>query len=234
MVAELSERAAAVHSGVVDPSVDNMLKITSDGRKLGLDQRLMNPLTPDDPDSKLNACVDNVLRIWNETKEDNLTQLIFCDMSTPKGDGSFNVYDDIRKKLVDAGVPESEVEFIHNADTEAKKAALFSKVRSGDVRILLGSTAKMGAGTNVQDRLVVVHHLDVGWKPSDMTQRNGRIIRQGNMNKEVKVFNYVTEGTFDSYLFQTLENKQRFISQIMTSKSPVRSCEDVDLSLIHI
>ena len=228
MVKSLSERAAEVHSGAVDPSVDNMLKITSDGRKIGLDQRLMNPLTPDDPDSKLNACVDNVLRIWNETKEDNLTQLIFCDMSTPKGDGSFNVYDDIRTKLLAAGVPESEVEFIHNADTEGKKADLFSKVRSGKVRVLLGSTAKMGAGTNVQDRLVAVHHLDVGWKPSDMTQRNGRIIRQGNMNKEVKVFNYVTEGTFDSYLFQTLENKQRFISQIMTSKSPVRSCEDVD------
>jgi len=228
MVKSLSERAAEVHSGAVDPSVDNMLKITSDGRKIGLDQRLMNPLTPDDPDSKLNACVDNVLRIWNETKEDNLTQLIFCDMSTPKGDGSFNVYDDIRTKLLAAGVPESEVEFIHNADTEGKKADLFSKVRSGKVRVLLGSTAKMGAGTNVQTLLVAVHHLDVGWKPSDMTQRNGRIIRQGNMNKEVKVFNYVTEGTFDSYLFQTLENKQRFISQIMTSKSPVRSCEDVD------
>ena len=201
MVKSLSERAAEVHSGAVDPSVDNMLKITSDGRKTGLDQRLMNPLTPDDPDSKLNACVDNVLRIWNETKEDNLTQLIFCDMSTPKGDGSFNVYDDIRTKLLAAGVPESEVAFIHSADTEAKKAALFSKVRSGDVRILLGSTAKMGAGTNVQDRLVAVHHLDVGWKPSDMTQRNGRIIRQGNRNKEVKVFNYVTEGTFDAYLW---------------------------------
>ena len=157
-----------------------------------------------------------------------LTQLLFCDLSTPKNDGNFNVYDDIRKKLIAAGVPENEIEFIHNADTEAKKAALFSKVRSGDVRVLLGSTAKMGAGTNVQSRLVAVHHLDVGWKPSDMTQRNGRIIRQGNMNKEVKVFNYVTEGTFDSYLFQTLENKQRFISQIMTSKSPVRSCEDVD------
>ena len=228
MVKSLSERAAEVHSGAVDPSVDNMLKITSDGRKIGLDQRLMNPLTPDDPDSKLNACVDNVLRIWNETKEDNLTQLIFCDMSTPKGDGSFNVYDDIRTKLLAAGVPESEVEFIHNADTEGKKADLFSKVRSGKVRVLLGSTAKMGAGTNVQTLLVAVHHLDVGWRPSDMTQRNGRIIRQGNMNKEVKVFNYVTEGTFDSYLFQTLENKQRFISQIMTTKSPVRSCEDVD------
>ena len=228
MVKSLSERAAEVHSGAVDPSVDNMLKITSDGRKTGLDQRLMNPLTPDDPDSKLNACVDNVLRIWNETKEDNLTQLIFCDMSTPKGDGSFNVYDDILTKLLAAGVPESEVEFIHNADTEGKKADLFSKVRSGKVRVLLGSTAKMGAGTNVQTLLVAVHHLDVGWRPSDMTQRNGRIIRQGNKNKQVYVYNYVTEGTFDAYLWQTLENKQKFISQIMTSKSPMRSCDDVD------
>ena len=228
MVKSLSERAAEVHSGAVDPSVDNMLKITSDGRKIGLDQRLMNPLTPDDLDSKLNACVDNVLRIWNETKEDNLTQLIFCDMSTPKGDGSFNVYDDIRTKLLAAGVPESEVEFIHNADTEGKKADLFSKVRSGKVRVLLGSTAKMGAGTNVQTLLVAVHHLDVGWRPSDMTQRNGRIIRQGNKNKQVYVYNYVTEGTFDAYLWQTLENKQKFISQIMTSKSPMRSCDDVD------
>ena len=228
MVQELSKRAAEIHSGTVDASVDNMLCVTNDGRKIGLDVRLMNPMLPDDPNSKLNVCVRNVLKIWEEGKEQKLTQLLFCDLSTPKNDGNFNVYDDIRKKLVAAGVPENEIEFIHNADTEAKKAALFSKVRSGDVRVLLGSTAKMGAGTNVQSRLVAVHHLDVGWKPSDMTQRNGRIIRQGNMNKEVKVFNYVTEGTFDSYLFQTLENKQRFISQIMTSKSPVRSCEDVD------
>ena len=228
MVQELSKRAAEIHSGAVDASVDNMLCVTNDGRKIGLDVRLMNPMLPDDPNSKLNVCVQNVLKIWKEGKDQKLTQLLFCDLSTPKNDGNFNVYDDIRKKLIAAGVPESEIEFIHNADTEAKKAALFSKVRSGDVRVLLGSTAKMGAGTNVQSRLVAVHHLDVGWKPSDMTQRNGRIIRQGNMNKEVKVFNYVTEGTFDSYLFQTLENKQRFISQIMTSKSPVRSCEDVD------
>ena len=228
MVQELSRRAAKIHSGTVDASEDNMLCVTNDGRKIGLDVRLMNPILPDDPNSKLNTCVRNVLQIWADGKEQKLTQLLFCDLSTPKNDGNFNVYDDIRKKLVAAGVPESEVEFIHNADTEAKKAALFSKVRSGDVRILLGSTAKMGAGTNVQQRLAAVHHLDVGWKPSDMTQRNGRIIRQGNMNKEVKVFNYVTEGTFDSYLFQTLENKQRFISQIMTSKSPVRSCDDVD------
>ena len=228
MVQELSRRAAEIHSGNVDASVDNMLCVTNDGRKIGLDVRLMNPMLPDDPNSKLNVCVRNVLKIWEEGKDQKLTQLLFCDLSTPKNDGNFNVYDDIRKKLIAAGVPESEIEFIHNADTEAKKATLFSKVRSGDVRVLLGSTAKMGAGTNVQQRLVAVHHLDVGWKPSDMTQRNGRIIRQGNMNKEVKVFNYVTEGTFDSYLFQTLENKQRFISQIMTSKSPVRSCDDVD------
>ena len=228
MVQELSKRAAEIHSGAVDASVDNMLCVTNDGRKIGLDVRLMNSMLPDDPNSKLNVCVQNVLKIWEEGKNQKLTQLLFCDLSTPKNDGNFNVYDDIRKKLIAAGVPENEIEFIHNADTEAKKAALFSKVRSGDVRVLLGSTAKMGAGTNVQSRLVAVHHLDVGWKPSDMTQRNGRIIRQGNMNKEVKVFNYVTEGTFDSYLFQTLENKQRFISQIMTSKSPVRSCEDVD------
>ena len=228
MVQSLSERAGKINAGMVDPSEDNMLCVTNDGRKIGLDQRLMNPLLPDDPNSKLNACVSNVLRIWEEGKEDRLTQLLFCDLSTPKGDGQFNVYDDVKKKLLAAGVPESEVVFIHTADTEAKKKELFSKVRTGQVRILLGSTAKMGAGTNVQDRLVAVHHLDVGWKPSDMTQRNGRIIRQGNRNKTVQIYNYVTEGTFDAYLFQTLENKQRFIGQIMTSKSPVRSCEDVD------
>ena len=228
MVQSLSERAGKINAGMVDASEDNMLCVTNDGRKIGLDQRLMNPLLPDDPNSKLNACVRNVLRIWEEGKSDKLTQLLFCDLSTPKGDGQFNVYDDVKKKLLAAGVPESEVAFIHTADTEAKKKELFSKVRTGQVRILLGSTAKMGAGTNVQDRLVAVHHLDVGWKPSDMTQRNGRIIRQGNRNKTVQIYNYVTEGTFDAYLFQTLENKQRFIGQIMTSKSPVRSCEDVD------
>ena len=228
MVAELSERAAAVHSGMVDPSVDNMLKITTDGRKIGLDQRLMNPLLPDDPNSKLNACVENIFRIWQEGQPDRLTQLVFCDFSTPKNDGTFNVYDDIRTKLLASGVPSEEVAFIHNADTEAKKKDLFAKVRTGQVRVLLGSTQKMGAGTNVQDKLVAVHHLDVGWRPSDMTQRNGRIIRQGNQNKEVQVYQYVTEGTFDAYLYQTLENKQKFISQIMTSKSPVRSCDDVD------
>ena len=228
MVAELSERAAAVHSGMVDPSDDNMLKITTDGRKIGLDQRLMNPLLPDDPNSKLNGCVENILRIWQEGRSEQLTQLVFCDFSTPKNDGTFNVYDDIRTKLLAAGVPSEEVAFIHNADTEAKKKDLFSKVRTGQIRVLLGSTQKMGAGTNVQDKLVAVHHLDVGWRPSDMTQRNGRIIRQGNQNKEVQVYQYVTEGTFDAYLYQTLENKQKFISQIMTSKSPVRSCDDVD------
>lgn len=228
MVAELSERAAAVHSGMVDPTEDNMLKITSDGRKLGLDQRLMNPLLPDDPNSKLNACVRNVLRIWEEGKEDRLTQLLFCDLSTPKNDGNFNVYDDIKTKLIAGGVPENEIAFIHDADSEAKKKELFAKVRTGQVRVLLGSTQKMGAGTNCQDRLIALHHLDVGWRPSDMTQRNGRIIRQGNRNKEVQIYQYVTEGTFDAYLYQTLENKQKFISQIMTSKSPVRSCDDVD------
>ena len=228
MVASLSERAADVHAGIIDPSVDNMLKITSDGRKLGLDQRLMNPLLPDDPNSKLNACVGNVLRIWQEGQADKLTQLLFCDLSTPKNDGTFNVYDDIKTKLIANGVPAEEVAFIHDADTEAKKKELFARVRTGQVRVLLGSTQKMGAGTNVQDKLVAVHHLDVGWRPSDMTQRNGRIIRQGNQNKEVQVYQYVTEGTFDAYLYQTLENKQKFISQIMTSKSPVRSCDDVD------
>ena len=228
MVAALSERAAAVHSGQVDPSQDNMLKITSDGRKIGLDQRLMNPLLPDDPNSKLNACVGNVFRIWEEGKESRLTQLLFCDMSTPKDDGTFNVYDDIKAKLIARGVPAEEIAFIHDADNEVKKKELFAKVRTGQVRVLLGSTQKMGAGTNCQDLLVAVHHLDVGWRPSDMTQRNGRIIRQGNRNKEVQIYQYVTEGTFDAYLYQTLENKQKFISQIMTSKSPVRACDDVD------
>lgn len=228
MVAALSERAALVHSGSVDPTVDNMLKITSDGRKIGLDQRLMNPLLPDDPNSKVNTCVRNILQIWEDGRENRLTQLVFCDNSTPKSDGTFNVYDDVKNKLITAGVPKEEVAFIHDADTEIKKKELFSKVRSGQVRILLGSTQKMGAGTNVQERLIAVHHLDVGWRPADMTQRNGRIVRQGNTNPVVSIYNYVTEGTFDAYLWQTLENKQKFISQIMTSKSPVRSCEDVD------
>ena len=228
MVQSLSQRAAAVHAGIVDSSVDNMLCITNDGRKIGLDQRLMNPMLPDDPNSKLNACVRKVLDIYEARQADKLTQLIFCDLSTPKNDGNFNVYEDIKGKLLASGVLESEIAFIHDADTDAKKTALFSKVRSGDVRILLGSTQKMGAGTNVQDRLIAVHHLDVGWKPADLTQRNGRIIRQGNRNPAVQIYNYVTNGTFDAYLFQTLENKQKFISQIMTSKSPIRACEDVD------
>lgn len=227
MVANLSERAALVHNGAVDPTQDNMLKITSDGRKIGLDQRLMNPLLPDDPGSKVNVCVQNVISVWEEGKEGRLTQLIFCDNSTPKA-GIFNVYDDVKTKLLEAGIPKEKVAFIHDADTEIKKKELFSKVRNGQVRILLGSTQKMGAGTNVQDKLIAVHHLDVGWRPADMTQRNGRIIRQGNSNPVVQIYNYVTEGTFDAYLWQTLENKQKFISQIMTSKSPVRSCEDVD------
>lgn len=228
MVQSLSERAAKVHSGRVDPSVDNMLKITSDGRKIGLDQRLMNPILPDDPDSKVNACVDKVFSIWEDGKEAKLTQLLFCDMSTPTSDGSFNVYDDIKSKLIVRGVPAEEIAFIHDADTEAKKKELFGKVCTGQVRVLLGSTQKMGASTNVQDRLIAVHHLDVGWRLADMTQRNGRIIRQGNLNPKVQVYQYVTEGTFDAYLWQTLKNKQKFISQIMTSKSPVRSCDDVD------
>lgn len=205
-----------------------ILPDTSDGRKIGLDQRLMNPLLPDDPTSKLNACVGNVFRIWEEGKEKRLTQLLFCDMSTPKDDGTFNVYGDIKAKLIARGVPAEEIAFIHDADNEVKKKELFAKVRTGQVRVLLGSTQKMGAGTNCQDLLVAVHHLDVGWRPSDMTQRNGRIIRQGNRNKEVQIYQYVTEGTFDAYLYQTLENKQKFISQIMTSKSPVRACDDVD------
>lgn len=228
MVSSLSERAVLVHNNAVDPSEDNMLKITSDGRKIGLDQRLMNDALPDDPNSKLNVCVNKIFDIWKKYQNDMLTQLVFCDMSTPKKDGTFNVYDDIKNKLIARGVSEKEIAFIHNADSEAKKKELFSKVRSGQVRVLIGSTQKMGAGTNVQDKLIAVHHLDVGWRPSDMTQRNGRIIRQGNQNEKVYVYQYVTEGTFDAYLYQTLENKQKFISQIMTSKSPVRSCDDVD------
>ena len=205
-----------------------ILPDTSDGRKIGLDQRLMNSLLPDDPNSKVNTCVQNILQIWKDGEANYLTQLVFCDNSTPKSDGTFNVYDDVKNKLIEAGIPEEEVAFIHDADTEIKKKELFSKVRGGQVRVLIGSTQKMGAGTNVQTKLIAVHHLDVGWRPADMIQRNGRIIRQGNTNPVVQIYNYVTEGTFDAYLWQTLENKQKFISQIMTSKSPVRSCEDVD------
>ena len=228
MVTSLADRAEAVRNRLVEPHQDNMLKITNDGRKLALDQRLINDMLPDEEHSKAKTCVDKAFEIWEETKEQKSAQLIFCDLSTPKGDGTFNVYEDIKSKLIEKGVPEEEIAFIHDADTEAKKKDLFAKVRTGQVRVLLGSTQKMGAGTNVQDRLVAVHHLDVGWRPADMTQRNGRIIRQGNRNKEVQVYQYVTEGTFDAYLYQTLENKQKFISQIMTSKSPVRSCDDVD------
>lgn len=226
LVKELSERATKVHARQVDPSVDNMLAITNDGRKLGLDQRAINPLLPDEPGTKVNRCVDNVFKIWEDGADKKLTQLIFCDLSTP-GKG-FSVYEDIKKKLVARGVPESEIAFIHDANTEEKKKALFAKVRSGQVRVLMGSTAKMGAGTNVQDRLIALHDLDAPWRPGDLEQRKGRIERQGNMNETVHVYRYVTENSFDSYLWQTLENKQKFISQIMTSKSPVRSCEDVD------
>ena len=228
MVQELSERAAAVHSGKVDASVDNMLKVTSDGRKLGLDQRIINPLLPDEPQSKVNLCVENIAQIWRDGSADKLTQLVFCDISTPKENGSFNIYDDIRRKLITKGIPESEIAFIHEANTEVKKKELFAKVRTGQVRVLMGSTSKMGAGTNVQDRLIALHDVDCPWRPGDLEQRKGRIVRQGNQNVQVHIFRYVTEGTFDSFLWQTVENKQRFISQIMTSKSPVRSCEDVD------
>jgi len=228
MVQELSERAAEVHTGRIDPSRDNMLKITSDGRKLGLDQRIINPMLPDDPDSKVNLCVRNIAQIWRDGQEDKLTQLVFCDISTPKDDGSFSIYGDIRAKLVAQGIPMEQVAFIHDANTEAKKKELFAKVRSGQVRVLMGSTAKMGAGTNIQDRLVALHDLDCPWRPGDLEQRSGRIIRQGNRNEKVHIFRYATECTFDSYIWQTVENKQKFISQIMTSKSPVRSCEDID------
>ena len=232
IVQSLAERAETVRNGNVDPSVDNMLKITNDGRKLALDQRLINPLLPDDENSKASKCVEKAFEIYQEEADNKGAQIIFCDLSTPKNDGTFNVYDDIKQKLMAKGVPEAEIAFIHDANTENKKADLFAKVRSGQVRFLLGSTQKMGAGTNVQDRLIALHHLDVPWRPSDIEQQEGRIIRQGNMykdlNKPVKIFRYVTEGTFDSYSWQVIENKQKFIGQIMTSKSPVRSCEDVD------
>ena len=262
MVQDLSERASKVHAGI-DPHIDNMLKITSDGRKLGLDQRLINPMLPDNPDSKVNMCVNNILRIWREGQAGKLTQLVFCDISTPKSkaaaqrdrsamavgdkiaggadlhalvdslndvklDAPFSVYEDIRDKLIAGGIPAQEIAFIHDANTDAHKKELFSKVRRGQVRVLMGSTFKMGAGMNVQDRLIALHDLDCPWRPGDLEQRKGRIVRQGNRNQEVHIYRYVTEGTFDPYLWQTVENKQKFISQIMTSKSPVRSCEDVD------
>ena len=228
IVESLGERAEVVRNGGVDASVDNMLKITNDGRKLALDQRLVNELLPDNPESKISVCAEKSYEIWKDTAAQKSAQLIFCDLSTPKGDGSFNVYDDLKQKLMTKGIPDKEIAFIHDANTEAKKTDLFGKVKSGQVRFLIGSTAKMGAGTNVQDRLIALHHLDIGWKPSDLEQREGRIIRQGNHNKKVKIFRYVTESTFDSYMWQLIENKQKFISQIMTSKAPVRSCEDVD------
>ena len=261
MVQELSERAARVHAGIVDASTDNMLKITSDGRKLGLDQRVINPDLPDEAGSKVNLCVDNIYSVWKDGQADKLTQLVFCDLSTPKaavpasraakaaggnldspelhaleaaiGQGTaeepaFTIYDDIREKLVARGIPREQIAFIHEANTEVRKKELFAKVRAGQVRVLMGSTFKMGAGMNVQDRLVALHDLDCPWRPGDLEQRSGRIIRQGNRNKEVHIYRYVTESTFDAYLWQTVENKQKFISQIMTSKSPVRSCEDVD------
>ena len=239
LVQALSKRASAVHNRMVDPSEDNMLKITSDGRKLGLDQRIINPLLPDEPGTKVNQCVENVLRIWEEGKADRLTQLIFCDISTPQerkekeGESKqFTVYDDIRQKLVGRGVPQNEIAYIHEAKTDAQKKELFSKVRTGKVRVLIGSTARMGAGTNVQDRLIALHDLDCPWRPGDLEQRKGRIARQGNRNEKVHIFRYVTEGTFDAYLWQTIENKQKFISQVMTSKTPVRSCEDVDATAL--
>ena len=245
MVSSLAGRAEAVRNRLVESYQDNMLKITSDGRKLALDQRLINDMLPDNENSKAAACVSRAFEIWEQTKEQKSTQLIFCDLSTPANktagktkveiDGEMaeadifdNVYADIKRKLVAKGVPEEEIAFIHDANTETKKAELFGKVRSGRVRFLLGSTQKMGAGTNVQDRLIALHHLDVPWRPSDIEQQEGRILRQGNLNPEVKIFRYVTESTFDSYSWQLIENKQKFISQIMTSKSPVRSCEDVD------
>jgi N12 class adenine-specific DNA methylase len=228
MVSAFSERAESVRGGLVNPTEDNMLKITNDGRKCALDQRLLNELLPDAEKSKVNTCVENAFQVWDEGKTDRTTQLIFCDLSTPKGDGTFNVYDDVRNKLVARGIPKEEIAFIHEYNTEAKKAELFAKVRAGQVRILMGSTPKLGAGTNVQDRLIALHHLDCPWKPSDLEQQEGRILRQGNQNDKVKIFRYVTENTFDAYMWQILENKQKFISQIMTSKSPVRACEDVD------
>ena len=228
MVEELGNRAERVRNNEVNPREDNMLKITNDGRKLALDQRLSNPLLPDDPGSKVNACVEEIYRHWEDGKEKKLTQLVFCDLSTPKTDGTFSVYNDIRDKLLAKGIPPEEIAFIHDANTDVRKKELFSKVRRGAVRILMGSTFKMGAGTNVQDRIIASHDLDCPWRPRDLEQRAGRTIRQGNQNPKVEIIRYVTEGTFDAYLYQTIENKQKYISQIMTSKSPARSVEDID------
>ena len=228
MIEGLAERAEKIRSGSIDPSVDNMLKVTNDGRKLALDMRLINPLAGDDENGKVATCADNIHRIWKDNMETKSTQLVFCDLSTPKNDGNFNVYDDIKNKLIEKGIPEEEIAYIHNANTEVKKKELFSKVRTGQVRILMGSTQKMGAGTNVQDLLIGLHDLECPWRPSDLAQRLGRIVRQGNENDEVEIYRYVTEGTFDAYLYQLVENKQKFISQIMTGKTPVRAMEDVD------
>ena len=228
MVESLGERAERIRGGGVSASVDNMLKVTNDGRKLALDQRMIDPLLPDEDGSKVNACVGEVYRIWSETADQKSAQLLFCDLSTPRSDGSFNVYDDIRKKLIARGIPAEEIKFIHEADTEAKKQELFKKVRRGEVRVLIGSTAKMGAGTNVQNKLIASHDLDCPWRPSDLEQRAGRTIRQGNENPVVGLYRYVTEETFDAYLYQLVEGKQKFASQIMTSKSPVRSADDID------
>ena len=228
MVLGLADRAEIIRDRGVSPHEDNMLKVTNDGRKLALDQRLMNELLPDEPEGKVSVCARNVYRIWEETKEKSLTQLVFCDLSTPKNDGTFNVYDDLRTKLIEKGIPKDEIAFIHDANSEVQKKEMFAKVRSGSIRVLLGSTAKMGSGTNVQKKLIAIHDLDCPWRPSDLEQRLGRLVRQGNSNKEVEVYRYVTEGTFDAYLYQLIENKQRFIAQIMTSKTPVRSAEDVD------
>ena len=228
MVADLGKRAEAIRKREVDSKTDNMLKITNEGRKLALDQRLLNDMLGDFEGSKVNICANNVYEIWDKTKEKKSTQLVFCDLSTPNNDGKFNVYDDLKQKLIDRGIPDNEIAFIHEANTEARKKELFAKVRKGDVRVLIGSTAKMGAGTNVQNKLIALHHLDCPWRPADLTQRNGRGIRQGNENDEIDVFTYVTEGTFDAYLYQLVENKQKFISQIMTSKAIVRSAEDID------
>ena len=228
MVADLGKRAEAIRKREVDSKTDNMLKITNEGRKLALDQRLLNDMLGDFEGSKVNICANNVYEIWEKSKEEKSTQLVFCDLSTPNNDGKFNVYDDLKQKLIDRGIPDNEIAFIHEANTEARKKELFAKVRKGDVRVLIGSTAKMGAGTNVQNKLIALHHLDCPWRPADLTQRNGRGIRQGNENDEIDVFTYVTEETFDAYLYQLVENKQKFISQIMTSKAIVRSAEDID------
>ena len=228
MVSSLAERADAVRSGAVDPSVDNMLLITNDGRKLALDQRLLNPMLPDFEGSKVNVCAGNIYRIWEDTKEQRLTQLVFCDLSTPKNDGTFSVYNDLRDKLIARGIPAEEIAFVHDANNEAQKKELFAKVRRGKIRVLFGSTPRMGAGTNVQDKLIALHDLDCPWRPRDLEQRSGRIIRQGNQNPEVQIYRYVTEGTFDSYLYQMVENKQRFISQVFTSKSPARVMQEID------